>query len=109
MSNVFPSYLCTGWYSAEYSYFALETKRTTTRSIYGGYSGDNGDAMQVTDNNYQYYQNGMNFSTFDHSNDNIRVGHALRGTMGVGGTTLVRIQILMAVLTYMVALFSGVQ
>ena len=61
-------YFCEGWYSAEYSSFILEDVAHNYKNPLYGYSGDNGDTMRVTDSTI-WYNNGMNFSTYDYEND----------------------------------------
>ena len=59
------------WYSAEYDTFQIDSEAGGYAIHVTGYHGDAGDAMQcnVNFNEYQYYQNGMKFSTRDVDND----------------------------------------
>jgi len=58
------------WYSAEYWSFTIGDEANDQYSINAdGYSGDAGDVMHITDNDGQYYHDGMNFTTYDRDND----------------------------------------
>jgi len=58
------------WYSAEYWSFKIgDELNDKYRLEVSGYSGDAGDSLQYEGNNFHFYHNGMNFSTYDQDND----------------------------------------
>ena len=91
-------YFCAAWYSAEYICFVLEDQFNNYKIHIGGYSGDKGNAMEVTDYDEYYDQNGMSFSTYDHDNDNLQNGNCAYCMGEDGGTISARMQTLTVIM-----------